>query len=768
MKLVIVESPTKAKTLTKYLPKEEYTVTSSRGHIRDLPKKGLGVDIEKDFAPEYEIPAKAKKTITELKNLAKDADEIILATDPDREGEAIAWHLQYVLSSQPKSKGGRAKKSTKKTPSENTDLSREKAPSVISETIPKFSRVFFHELTKEAVLDAFKHATQVNQDLVNAQQARRVLDRLVGYKLSPLLWKKVQFGLSAGRVQSVAMRLVVEKERERLAFKSEEYWTIAVDFLTDTSKKEVFTAELIKKANKKLVISNEKQAQKIEEELKADSFKIADIVKTKKNRQPPAPFKTSSLQRAGANIFGYSAKKTMSLAQKLFEKGYITYHRTDSLNLASTFIDEVRARIKKDLGEKYLPENPRFFKTNSKGAQEAHEAIRPTNIKSDPKKLKLEGEEYKVYSLIWQRALECQSTPAIYDQTRVDIESEKKYLLRANGSIITFKGWLKIGEDLGVAVSTGEMSPLPELKKETVLTTQSVKKEQHFTQPPARYSDATLIKKLEDLGVGRPSTYAPTIATIESRKYITRENRYFVPTAVAFVVTDLLVEHFPSIVDYDFTAGMENDLDAVAEGQKEWPKLIKEFFDPFAKTLEIKDKELNKRDVTTLEQTDKLCPECKKHNLVVKLGKFGKFLSCSGYPDCEYAEPMEEDKVFDENGVEITEFGKCDKCETGVFILRQGRFGKFLACSNYPKCKNTKPYLDKVGVKCPKCGEGDVVRKKAKGREFFGCSRYPDCDYSSWKNPALGEVGGKVSEVAVDEEGSKVEEVDEIVSLVEK
>ncbi len=747
MKLVIVESPTKAKTLAKYLPKEQYAITSSRGHIRDLPKKGLGVDVEHNFEPEYEIPAKAKKTITELKNLAKDAEEIILATDPDREGEAIAWHLQYVLTPQKKTK--KAKEQGEK------------------EATPKFSRVFFHELTKEAVLEAFNHKSQVDEDLVNSQQARRVLDRLVGYKLSPLLWKKVQFGLSAGRVQSVAVRLIVEKERERQAFKSEEYWTISVDFEAD--KKANFTAELLKHADTKLVISNGEQAQKIEDDLKGDSFEIAEIVKTQKNRQPPAPFKTSSLQRTGANAFGYSAKKTMSVAQKLFEKGHITYHRTDSLSLSSAFVEEVRARLKKDLGEKYLPEKARFFKTNSKGAQEAHEAIRPTNIKNDPKKLKLVGEEYKVYSLIWQRALECQSVPAVYDQTRVDIESGKKYLLRANGSIITFKGWLKIGEDLGVAVSTGEMSPLPELKKGTVLEAQSVKKEQHFTQPPARYSDATLIKKMEDLGIGRPSTYAPTIATVEARKYVTKENRYFVPAAVAFVVTDLLVQHFPSIVDYDFTAKMEDDLDAVAEGKNEWPKLIRDFFDPFAKILEIKDKELNKRDVTTLEQTDKVCPECKKHNLVVKLGKFGKFLSCSGYPDCEYAEPLEEDKVFDEDGNEITEFGKCDKCETGVFILRQGRFGKFLACSNYPKCKNAKPYLDKVGIKCPKCGEGDVVRKKAKGREFFGCSRYPDCDYSSWKNPALGEGGtgdtvdGK-GEVDIDE---SISETEEITSLTE-
>ncbi len=707
MKLVIVESPTKAKTLSRYLPKDEFIVTSSKGHIRDLPKKGLGVDVEHDFTPEYEIPSKAKKVISELKKLAKDADEIILATDPDREGEAIAWHLQYVLTP----KRGKA---------------------------PKFSRVFFHELTKTAVLEAFEHKTQVDENLVNAQQARRVLDRLVGYKLSPLLWKKVRYGLSAGRVQSVAVRLIVERERERAAFEKEEYWSVTLTLSPDASD-DTFKAEVLKEGDSKLKITSQAEADLVESALKASKdIHVLDVVQSTKKRQPPAPFKTSTLQRSASNLFGFTAKRTMRTAQKLFEKGFITYHRTDSLNLAPEFVNSVRDYVSKKLGGDLLPEKPHFFKTKSKGAQEAHESIRPTDITRIPESLKLTPDEKKLYALIWQRALECQMIPAEYLRTKIDV-GVGKYLARANGSVLTNPGWLTVGTLKGQIPAKLDLVALPQVTKDATLELISVEKEQHFTQPPARYSDATLIKKLEELGIGRPSTYAPTIATIESRKYVYKEARQFVPTAVAFVVTDLLVKHFPSIVDYDFTAEMETHLDEVATGRVEWPKLIRDFYEPFIKTLEEKDKTLNKRDVITLEVTDKICPKCGKHPLVVKLGKYGTFLSCSGYPECDYAEPMEKDKVFDENGNEITDFGKCDKCETGVFVLKQGRFGKFLACSNYPKCKNTKPYLDKVGVKCPKCGIGDVVRKKAKGREFFGCSRYPDCDWSSWKNPALSQ-----------------------------
>ncbi len=441
-------------------------------------------------------------------------------------------------------------------------------------------------------MKAFEHPAELNENLVNAQQGRRVLDRLVGYKLSPLLWKKVRFGLSAGRVQSIAVRLIVEKERERDAFNIEEYWTLDVDFLT--KNKELFTATLKKYQGEKLEIKTENKASEAEEALRNDTFTVEDVKKTQRKREVPAPFKTSSLQRATSNIFGFTAKRTMSGAQKLFEKGYITYHRTDSLNLSAEFVDTVRAKLEGDLGKKYLPEKARFFKTNSKRAQEAHEAIRPTDVKNSPKSLKLTPDEEKLYSLIWQRALECQSVPAIYDQTRIDIASGKGYELRANGSVITFEGWLKVGDKLGVSPLNAGLIELPVLEKGAVPEPKEVKKEQHFTQPPARYSDATLIKKLEDLGIGRPSTYAPTISTIQYRKYVSKEARYFVPEDVAYVVVDLLTKHFPNIVDYSFTAEMEDDLDEVAQGKRIGLRLSGSFIFRSRKRLRRKIKSLIK------------------------------------------------------------------------------------------------------------------------------------------------------------------------------
>ncbi len=701
MKLVIVESPTKAKTLSKILPKT-FVIRASMGHIRDLPKSGLGVDVEHNFEPVYEVPVKAKKVLTELKKEAKDADEIVLATDPDREGEAIAWHLEELL-----------------TPKKG------KMP---------FSRVVFHELTKEAIDEAFNNPGTLNLDLVDAQQARRVLDRLVGYKLSPLLWKKVMFGLSAGRVQSVAVRLVVERERERQAFKPEEYWSLVGEFQNDAKKK--LNASLEEKAGKKLEIKNEKQARALEADLKDDSFVVSSVKKTERKKNPYPPFKTSTLQQTMANVFGFNAKKTMKAAQGLFEKGFITYHRTDSFNLAPQFITNARGLIKKQYGEAYLPESPNLYKTKTMNAQEAHEAIRPTELGRVPsEKVGLVGDELKTYSMIWKRSIESQMNPALYDQTSIVIGSGKGYGFKATGSIIKFDGWLAVGNSLKIADEEEETSSvLPEIEEGSKLKLLSVNSEQHFTQPPARYSDASLIKKMEELGIGRPSTYAPTLSTIQVRGYVARDGRYFVPKDVAFVVNDLLVEHFPEVVDYNFTAEMEEELDEVAEGRRKWVPMIKEFYTPFEKKIALKDKELNKHDVTNLGESDEKCPECGKP-LVFKLGKYGKFLSCSGYPDCKYARPL--DQTADEQN---QDYGKCDKCETGVMVLKQGRFGKFLACSNYPKCKNTKPFLDKIGMKCPKCGEGEVVKKKAKFREFYGCSRYPDCDWSSWKNPMAGEA----------------------------
>jgi len=716
MKLVIVESPTKAKTLSKILP-QSYSIKASMGHIRDLPKSGLGVDVEKDFAPVYEVPVKAKKVLTDLKKTAKDAEEIVLATDPDREGEAIAWHLEELL---------RGKKDTR-----------------------VFSRVVFHELTKEAIDEAFKNPGKIDLDLVDAQQARRVLDRLVGYKLSPLLWKKVMYGLSAGRVQSVAVRLVVERERERQAFNPEEYWGVLGEFQNGSKKK--IWAELSEIKGKKVEINNGEAAEKIKEEALKGTYSVVSLKKSERKKNPYPPFKTSTLQQAMANIYGFNAKKTMRAAQGLFEKGYITYHRTDSLSLSPHFINEAPELIKKRFGDTYLPDTPNLYKTKSANAQEAHEAIRPTSAHAVPSKsIGLAGDEFKTYSIIWLRSLECQMNPSIYEQTSLSIGSDEGYIFKATGSTVLFEGWLAVSKMVGVKEDEEETpSILPELAEGTKMKLLDIKNEQHFTQPPARYNDASLIKKMEELGVGRPSTYAPTLSTIQDRKYVLREGRYFYPNDVAYVVVDLLVAHFPEIVDYNFTALMEESLDKVAEGEIKWAPVIREFYKPFEKKIAAKDKELNKRDVTNLGESEEKCPECGRV-LVFKLGKFGKFLSCSGYPDCKYAKPLEP---LNGVGGEDEDFGKCDKCEDGTMVLKQGRFGKFLACSNYPKCKNTKPFMDKVGMKCPQCGEGDVVKKKSKWKEFYGCSRYPDCDWKSWKNPMTVASGnGEDSEKDGDKE----------------
>ena len=711
MKLVIVESPTKAKTLAGILGKD-FEIKASMGHIRDLPKKGLGVDVDKNFEPAYEVPEKSKKVLAELKKSAKDSNEIILATDPDREGEAIAWHLSSLLAS-------------KKV---------------------KFERVVFHELTKSAIEEAFTHPGTLDINLVDAQQARRILDRLVGYKLSPLLWKKVRYGLSAGRVQSVAVRLIVERERERQQFKPEEYWSIYGDFENDAKKQ--LKAELVEKNSKKLEIISGDQAKKLENELKIDSFKISEIKKTERQRKPYAPFKTSTLQQSASNVFGFTAKRTMSSAQKLFEHGYITYHRTDSLNLSPQFVNVARDYIAKEMKAEYLPEKGVFYKTNAKNAQEAHEAIRPTNLFLEPAHLskKLSADDVKIYSLIWKRSLECQMLPAVYDQTTITIGSTGGYLFRATGSIIKFDGWLYVGKHMAIEEDPETLNELPDFVENEAVTLNKLTSEQHFTQPPARYSDATLIKALEELEIGRPSTYAPTITTIQSRGYVVKESKYFVPTDVAYVVTDLLVEHFPDVIDYKFTAQVENSLDAIANGEKKWVPVIREFYTPFEKEVKEKDKVLQKHDITNLGESGEKCPECGKV-LIYKLGKYGKFLSCSGYPDCAYARPIEETK----NGEEVPQdYGKCPNCETGVFVLRQGKFGKFLACSNYPKCKTTQKYLEKIDMKCPKCADGDVIIKKAKGRTFYGCSRYPQCDYSSWKNPLKPDAAQKeeISQIA--------------------
>lgn len=696
MKLVIVESPTKAKTLSGFLGKD-YVVKASYGHIRDLPKSKLGVAVESDFSVSYEVNEKASKILKELKKEAKSADEIFLATDLDREGEAISWHLYELL---------RDKKKKDQV----------------------FKRVVFHEITKDEIQNSFNHPGELNFNLVDSQQARRVLDRLVGYKLSPLLWKKVRYGLSAGRVQSVAVRMIVERERERQAFIPVEYWSLKGNFKKTSN---LFSSELFEYKSKKLEIHSSEQMDKILNEIKfSSSWIVSDIVKNSRKRNPNPPFKTSTLQQTSANIYGFAAKRTMSIAQKLFEKGHITYHRTDSLNLSDKFVKEASDFIKKELGANYLPQNFNTYKTNSKGAQEAHEAIRPTVLDIKPKGLT--DDEYKIYTLIFKRAVESQMLPVEYLQTTIKISSDNEYTFKTTGSIITFDGYLALNKLININEEEEETNSLPDLNVGDNLNLVDLFPQQHFTQPPARYSDASLIKSLEEMQIGRPSTYAPTISTILERGYVKKEGRYFIPDDVAFVVTDLLVKYFPEIVDYEFTAKMESEFDEIAAGKSEWVPIIKDFYIPFEKNVVAQDKVLHKADFTFLGMSEEDCPKCGK-KLMIKLGKFGKFLSCSGYPECEFAKPINSEGV-DSEGNPI-EYEKCDKCG-GSMVLKMGRFGKFLACSNYPKCKNIKKFLEKVGIKCPLCLEGDVIVKKFRGRTFYGCSRYPDCKYTTAKNPA--------------------------------
>ncbi len=644
MQLVIVESPTKARTLSKFLG-SGYDVEATTGHIKDLPKSTLGIDIEHDFAPDYVDVVKRAETIAMIKSKSKKAKEIFIATDPDREGEAIAFHVKQILEG----KG-------------------------------KVERIVFHEITKEAVEEALKNPRDVDKKLVDAQIARRVLDRLVGYKLSPLLWKKVRRGLSAGRVQSVAVRLIVEKEREIEKFKSEEYWEI---FSTVKDGKNQFTVQLVKIDDKNAEVKNKKESDVILSDLEKAKYKVTDVRKRQIVKSPYAPFTTSTMTQAAARIMGWSSKKTMSVAQKLYEEGLITYHRTDSLNLSVPAVMKARDFIKKNYGETYLPEKPRFYKTVSKMAQEAHEAIRPTglNSKLEASNEKFAEENAKLYELIWARFIACQMNPSIYDETTIDVAASK-YLLRASGQIMKFDGWRRV---LPAKKDTEEtVVVLPEITKDTDLDLVKTWADQKFTMPPARYNEASLIKTLEKLGIGRPSTYAPTISVIQIRNYVEKnDSKQFVPTSIGIAVNDFLIEHFADTFDYQFTAEMEGELDGVAEGKLPWVKTIKDFWKPFDKKL--KDVEKNaKRVKIEVEKLGRKCPECKKGELVVRTGRFGKFISCSRFPDCKY----------------------------------------------------TEKYLEKIGVKCPECKEGDVIVKKTgKGRKFFGCTRYPDCKWASWRSP---------------------------------
>lgn len=701
-KLVIVESPAKAKTIGQYLG-SDYVVRASYGHVRDLPKSKLGIDVEHDYAVDYQTIAKSKKVVGELKDALKNADELYLATDFDREGEAIAWHLAEILK--PK-------------------------------TAPK--RITFHEITKSAIQSAIEHPRTIDPDLVDAQQARRILDRLVGYKLSPFLWKKVYRGLSAGRVQSVAVRLIVDREREIKAFESREYWTLDAILKAKAGEFEAYVAE--KNSTKPLELSKEEEIKKLAGTLKNATLTVKEIEVGQSQLNPQPPLITSTLQQRAAQVCHFSAKRTMKLAQDLYEGvdipgmgtvALITYMRTDSYNLADQAKRQAASVIISDFGAKYLPAKPNVYTKKVRGAQEAHEAIRPTNFTLSPTMLKdkLSKEHWKLYELIWRIAIASQMTSAKVETTTATITSGDGTKFIGRGRKLLFDGFLKVVPD-----AEERFEALPDIDEGEKVSFKKLEPTQHFTQPPARYSEASLVKELEKRGIGRPSTYAPIMSTIVDRGYVTKQAGRFVPESVAEVVTDLLVEHFPSVADFNFTADMEDTLDDVAEGKKDLAKALDEFYKPFADLLEKGEKSVDKKAIVE-EKTDKKCPECQKP-LVIKLGRFGKFYACSGYPDCKYTAPMTEN--MDEQSQEAVKEQsgeKCPECKDGDLVLKQGRFGTFFGCSNYPKCKHTKAIVVSSEVPCPNCGK-DLVRKMTRrGKPFWGCSGYPKCKTAFWDEP---------------------------------
>ncbi len=695
--LVIVESPTKAKTISRFLD-GKYKVEASFGHLRDLPTSKMGIDIEHDFEPTYVVPPKSKKRVAELKKLAKEAPEIILATDEDREGEAIAWHLISAL-----------------------DLKKK-----------ELKRIAFHEITKTAIQEALENPRELDLNLVDAQQARRVLDRLVGYELSPFLWKKVKRGLSAGRVQSVAVRLIVEREREIQKFKPQEYWSIETTFHKDSN----FLGRLAKidgKTVDKLAIKTEEAAKKIVADVANRPAEVTEVTKKEVRRSPAAPFTTSTLQQEAARKLGFSAKQTMMYAQQLYEgvelgdgesTGLITYMRTDSVNLSEQALGSAKDAILEKYGKEYLLDQPRKYSSKQKNAQEAHEAVRPTDLTRDPESVKehLDKNQMRLYELIWKRTIATQMPEAVFDATSVDIEipgQTKKYIFRATGQVIKFDGFMKVYLEGTDEEEAEEEGLLPELAKGDKPKIVKTIPKQHFTQPPARYTDASLIKALEEHGIGRPSTYAPTITTIQERDYVNKIDKKFHPTEMGFIVNDILVEHFPKVVDLQFTAGMEEQLDEIANGDKKWVPVIREFYGPFHDNLKTKEKEVEKH----VEVLDEKCP-LSGHQLQIKFGRFGKFIACSNYPECKYTRPMpEEQKIIDENSGEI-----CDVCGRPM-VVKFGRFGSFLGCSGYPECKNIKKIQKGTGVTCPSCGEGELVERRSKRGIFYSCSKYPKCKF---------------------------------------
>jgi DNA topoisomerase-1 len=785
--LVIVESPGKAKTIQKYLGKG-FTVDASYGHVKDLPKSSLGVDIENDFETEYIVIPGKEKVLAKLKKLAQSADMIYLAPDPDREGEAIAAHLAYEL-------GDGDKKKKKGKVSKKAQKELEEHPDGVN-----IRRVTFNEITQKAVKAAFENPRDIDRNLVDAQQARRVLDRLVGYQVSPLLWDKVRRGISAGRVQTVALRLIVDREREIKAFEKNEYWTIDANLAAN--KPPAFDARFVGKGEEKVEVTNGDDAEKIRGALEKSDWLVRAVEKKERRRNATPPFTTSKLQQDSSRKLRFSVKRTMMIAQRLYEGiemgdeglvGLITYMRTDSTRVSPDAIVEVREYIAEQFGPQYIPESPNTYK-DKKEAQAAHEAIRPTSAMRHPDQVKqyIQEDEFKVYKLIWQRFIASQMNPAIFDQTTVDIDAKsaaETFWFRVTGSVMKFDGFLKVYEESKDNKDEEDEElkhKLPPLEAGQKLTLKELKPEQHFTEPPPRYNEASLVKELEERGIGRPSTYATILSTIQERQYATKIGGKFAPTEIGLVVTDLLVENFKDIFDFQYTARLEEELDEIEEGKEKWTDALAEFYKKFAKDLKYAEKHMEniKRMEKPTDEKCELCgaplvikwgkhgsfyacstydkenPEsCKftKENpinlpdldsadmqettqeeycencgrvMVLKRGRFGQFMACTGYPDCKTTRRLDQGKRVPDIPLEEI----CPECKTRNLIIRHGRFGEFTSCSGYPDCKYVKQNF--IGVKCPECKEGELVEKRArKGNTFYGCGRYPNCKFTSAAKP---------------------------------
>lgn len=716
--LVIVESPAKAKTIKKYLG-TNFSVLASYGHVRDLLPKEGAVDPSHDFAMHYELIEKNKKHVTAIVSAMKKADALYLATDPDREGEAISWHVYCILQE---------KKTLKNKP---------------------VHRVVFNEITRTAVRAAVDNPREISMDLVNAQQARRALDYLVGFNLSPLLWRKIRRGLSAGRVQSPALRMIVEREEEIEKFVSQEYWDLHAETAT---KEQAFAAKLTVYQGKKLeqfTITTEAQAEDVKNNLlKAAKGKlqVLKVEKKQRKRNPAAPFITSTLQQEAARKLGFTAQRTMRIAQQLYEGidiggavGLISYMRTDSVNLAQEAVAEIRQFITTRYGSDQVPEEPRLYKTKAKNAQEAHEAIRPTSALRAPDTVKefLNPEQFRLYDLIWKRTVACQMISATIDTVAVDLGCGENNIFRANGSVITDPGFILVYQedvDDQKKSENDEDRLLPPLTEGEEVNLNAVLCNQHFTEPPPRFSEATLIKALEEYGIGRPSTYAAIIYTLQNREYVILENKRFKPTDVGRIVNRFLTQHFTQYVDYDFTARLENELDSVAGGEKEWLPVLAEFWQPFKNQVDEVLETVKRSDVTQ-EALDEACPLCGKP-LSIRLGRYNRFIGCTGYPECSYTRSLDEDKSAVVTP-EIVEGRTCPQCGNAL-QLRTGRYGKFIGCSSYPNCKYIEPLQKPVdtGVECPECHQGSMLKRKSRmGKIFFSCSRYPDCKYAVWSEP---------------------------------